>query len=325
MVERVYNNIYRIGVELPGNPLKELNSYFIRGDEYDLLIDTGFRMQACQKALEEGLKELHSDKKRRRVLITHVHADHSGMADLFRGPDQLIYMSEQDLQYRYYLDSKPAMEHWLRFLDEGFPRDLFDLQEKQNPAFSRGMPSFHSGMCPLHDGERLQVGDYELEMILVPGHTPGNSMFYIRREKIMFTGDHVLFDITPNITCWPVMPDALGSYLESLEKALQYSVKLALPGHRQTGDYEERIAGLKAHHQRRLNEALKIIRANPGITGYQTASRMKWKIRAAGWEGFPLTQKWFAMGECLSHLDHLLRIGAVRKQMKDQVFTYYAN
>ena len=48
MVEEVYRNIYRIGVVLPGNPLRELNSYFIRGEQSDLLIDTGFRRPACR-------------------------------------------------------------------------------------------------------------------------------------------------------------------------------------------------------------------------------------------------------------------------------------
>ncbi len=99
MIEELYRNIYRIGVPLKGNPLKELNSYFIRGEESDLLIDTGFRTEDCAKALEAGLKELHSDKDRRDVYITHLHADHSGLADRFVGENRKIYMSEPDLVF----------------------------------------------------------------------------------------------------------------------------------------------------------------------------------------------------------------------------------
>jgi glyoxylase-like metal-dependent hydrolase (beta-lactamase superfamily II) len=97
MIEEVYKNIYRIGVVLPGNPLKELNSYFIRGKDSDLLIDTGFRRPVCREALEQGLRELESDPARRDVLATHLHSDHSGMADLFTGPDRCIYMSAVDI------------------------------------------------------------------------------------------------------------------------------------------------------------------------------------------------------------------------------------
>ena len=71
MVEEVAKNIYRIGVPLPNNPLKELNSYFIRGKDSDLLIDTGFRCDTCFQALAAGLDALHSEPTRRDVLITH--------------------------------------------------------------------------------------------------------------------------------------------------------------------------------------------------------------------------------------------------------------
>ncbi len=50
MIEELYPGIFRIGVVLPGNPLRELNSYFIRGEESDLLIDTGFRRPAGRRS-----------------------------------------------------------------------------------------------------------------------------------------------------------------------------------------------------------------------------------------------------------------------------------
>ena len=73
MIEEVAKNIYRIGVVLPENPLKELNSYFIRGKEQDLLIDTGFRREECQRALAKGLEELGSDRKSTRLNSSHIH------------------------------------------------------------------------------------------------------------------------------------------------------------------------------------------------------------------------------------------------------------
>ena len=51
MVEQIAKDIYRIEVPLPNNPLRSLNSYFLRGEERDLLIDTGFRRPVCQAAL----------------------------------------------------------------------------------------------------------------------------------------------------------------------------------------------------------------------------------------------------------------------------------
>ena len=51
MPEEIMQNIHRIPVPLPGNPLKELNAYLIRGKDRNLLIDTGFRQPAWEEAL----------------------------------------------------------------------------------------------------------------------------------------------------------------------------------------------------------------------------------------------------------------------------------
>ena len=325
MVEEVYRNIYRIGVVLPGNPLRELNSYFIRGEQSDLLIDTGFRRPACQEALEAGLQELGSDPARRDVLITHLHSDHSGMADLFSGPDRRIYMSDVDMGIlkRFQLQKDPQVLHQ-RFIDEGFPLDLLKEIHRTNPAITEKMPEADPRLYAINDGDKIQAGSYTLETLLVPGHTPGNTMFYIRKEQVMFTGDHILFDITPNITHWRGLSDSLGDYLDQLRRVRDLPVKLALPGHRKPGNYRERIDSLLEHHKKRLSNALTIVQDNPGMTAYEIAGIMRWKIRAADWSSFPVIQKWFAVGECLSHLDYLKERGYVKYEIVDGVKKYYS-
>ena len=63
MVNEVAKNIYSIEVDLPENPLRWLNSYFISGgtDGRNLVIDTGFNRPECHEALLGGLKELNAD------------------------------------------------------------------------------------------------------------------------------------------------------------------------------------------------------------------------------------------------------------------------
>ena len=185
------------------------------------------------------------------------------------------------------------------------------------------MPEMDPRLTPLRDGDVLRVGSFALETFLVPGHTPGTCRFYLREQGILFTGDHVLFDITPNITSWPEIDDSLGSYIDQLRRVRDRPVRLALPGHRQTGDFRRRVDELLVHHERRLAEALSIIRANPGLCGYEIAGRMKWKIRAADWDSFPLIQKWFATGECLSHLDYLRKRGIVSRIQEGGRLCYY--
>ena len=63
MTECISEGLYRIPVPLPGNPLRELNSYLLRGRERSLLIDTGFRQEEGRRALFAGLAELDVDPR----------------------------------------------------------------------------------------------------------------------------------------------------------------------------------------------------------------------------------------------------------------------
>jgi hypothetical protein len=51
---------------------------------------------------------------------------------------------------------------------------------------------------------------------------------------------------------------------------------------------------------------------------------MKWRIRAKNWEEFPVTQKWFAVGEAMAHLDHLIAGAHIERRIKGKIGTYFA-
>ena len=79
-----------------------------------------------------------------------------------------------------------------------------------NPAVRYKLDQVDDRFVPIEAGWKYTVGDYTLEMISVPGHTPGNAMFWAKKQGIMFTGDHILFDISPNITSWLESEDSAG-------------------------------------------------------------------------------------------------------------------
>jgi hypothetical protein len=87
-----------------------------------------------------------------------------------------------------------------------------------------------------------------------------------------------------------------------------------LPAHRESGNFKERIDALLDHHEVRLAEALSIVAREPGRTCYEIASQMKWRIRGGGWDSFPLSQLYFAVGETRSHLRHLEVRGEVKTE-----------
>ncbi len=323
MPEEILRNLYRIKVPLPGNPLKELNSYLFRDEKRSLLIDTGFNQPECREALFHALDELGVDRDKLDVLGTHLHYDHIGLVTQVVGRDGVIYVGEKDSQWispQYYWDYWNLMDR--RFLMEGFPQEGLDQLVTTNPARVLGPELGWTNYRTITGGDKFYLGGHELEVIDAPGHTPGQICLWIPKEKVMLTADHILFDITPNIAMWPQMEDALGSYLDSLRKFDTYDVALALPGHRESGEYHARIGELLAHHRRRIAECLSVVRAIPGGTAYEIAGRMTWEIRARNWKEFPLTQQWFAVCEGLSHLDYLRKRGKVERVLDGGVHRY---
>lgn len=320
--EQLAENLYTFPIRLPENPLKWLNCYVIRGlpGERSLLIDTGFNRAECLEDLMRGMEELKMKPEETDVFFTHLHADHTGNAAALQKLGSRLLMSATDIRSLQQFD-RGAMR--LRMLREGMPAGVLEATLANNQGRRFSSPPFEAE--PLQDGDRLCCGGYELTCLLTPGHTPGHLCLYAPGQQVLFTGDHVLFDITPNITWWTDQEDALGVYLESLMKIRDLPVKLALPGHRNIGSLtlRERTEQLLAHHERRLNEAERIGRENPGICAYEIAGRMTWKIRARSWEEFPTGQKWFAMGEAFAHLDHLCRQGRIRAEENEAGEVFY--
>lgn len=325
MSEEILPHIYRISVPLKGNPLRELNSYLIRGKERNLLIDTGFRQDPCREALEAGLKELGVRRENTDILLTHLHSDHSGLAPEFVGENRDIFISAIDERM---LNVHERERRWIKidesYLRAGFPQEHLRTLSHSVPARSMAPPEYE-GYRLLSHGDVLEANGYRLSALHTPGHTPGHMCFWMEEQGVMFTGDHVLFDITPNITAWVGIKNSLKDYLDSLAYIRSFDVKLALPGHRATGDFKRRIDELLVHHEARLAECLDRVREYPGMTVYETASRMTWKIRADNWESFPENQKWFAVGECMSHLDYLREAGLVHREFDGSADHYFAS
>ena len=143
MPQEIIPNLYQLRVPLPGNPLKELNAYLIRGKDRCLLVDTGFWQEACRQALFAQLGELGLGPGDVDVLLTHLHSDHSGLAPEAVGERGTIFVSAVD---RPSLDCtrQQRARNWdgltARFAREGFPPDLLADMEHTNPARSMAPP-----------------------------------------------------------------------------------------------------------------------------------------------------------------------------------------
>lgn len=321
--EQVAADIYRIPVPLPGNPLRNLNAYLVRGEERSLLIDTGFRMPACRSAIEEALHELNVSMDQTDIFLTHLHSDHTGLAPELAAPSSRVFISEID---RSFMPGCFDRFDWnLSYRDmiaNGFPAQVLEETRKNNPAAVYAAGPFDRYET-IGEGDELHYGGYCLKPIATPGHTPGHLCLYIPEEQILFLGDHVLFDITPNITSWLGIRNSLADYRDSLKKIQALPVRLPLPAHRTVHtDLSARIDALLQHHEQRCAEVLYILCRYPESSGYEIAGRMTWSIRCRDWNDFPAGQKYFAVGEALAHIDDLIDRGLVERTVRAGKYFY---
>ncbi|MFX4262801.1 MBL fold metallo-hydrolase [Pelotomaculum propionicicum] len=299
---------------LPGNPLKALNSYLIEGPERSLLIDTGFNQEECRTALFDGLKSLGASLDQTDIFITHLHADHCGLVSAVATDKNVVYCSEVDARR---INWGLSPEYWpenLSFVASyGFPLREFGAALLKHPG-QKYSPDTEHDFSIVREGDILEVGDYRFTIVETPGHTPGHICLYEPDKKMLISGDHILGNISPNITMfYKGLPDPLGQYLRSLDKIDRMEIGLVLPGHRQViGDVHKRIAELKHHYENRLNEVLTVL-GDEIMSAYQVAAGITWDLSYTSWEQFPLEQMWFATGEAISHLEHLRQQDKVRR------------
>ncbi len=322
MITKVIDNLYKVDIPLPKNPLKSTNSYILVSKDRNLVIDTGMNRKECFTVLKAVFEELALDLSKTDFFITHMHADHGGLVSEFITPTSKVYCSEKD---SYIINLGRDEGYWGRtknFLRQnGFPEEILDEAINNHPGYkycARGPLDF----IILQEDDVLDIGDYHLKVFSTPGHTQGHLCLYEPHKKLFFSGDHLLNDITPNISLFADKVNPLQEYLKSLDKTSQLDISLVLPGHRRIfTDYQGRIKELKLHHKARTQEVLDIL-SRQALNGYQVSSKMTWDLTYKTFEEFPVQQKWFATGEGLAHIKYLIDQCLVERTVVDGMYLY---
>lgn len=165
----------------------------------------------------------------------------------------------------------------------------------------------------LDGSESYSTGAANLQAVWTPGHTPGHLCFYDRDRRILFTGDHILPIITSNVSMRMTTDgDPLGDYLASVAKVGALDVGLVLPAHEHHfDDLPGRVAELEKHHEARLTAVVNATEGGSPKNAYQVAEGVPWDV--GSWEEMDDFLHRAAMGETLSHLEHLSRKGDVTR------------
>ena len=161
----------------------------------------------------------------------------------------------------------------------------------------------------LKGGETLETAYGKLEVLWTPGHAPGHICLYSPSRRVLFSGDTILKDITPNIA-WLPGQDALGEYLRSLQALIPYEIDQVLPSHGMPfAGHREWIAETTVHHEERCQQLLK------GADQFRTAHDLMPSVWSREFSHFHYH---FAIGEVLAHMVYLEVAGRVERRMNGQ-------
>ncbi|UUZ89497.1 MBL fold metallo-hydrolase [Paenibacillus sp. P25] len=233
-----HGGVLQVKVPLPF-PLRWVNSYLLRGADGWTLIDPGLRTEAAEALWEAVLASFGiAGGDICRIVLTHHHPDHYGLAGWFQersGAPVLLSAAGLEQVRRLWGGGRPMTEQLLAlFREHGLPAELEAPMREHMDGFVPSV-SPRPEVTLLAAGETVRLGNEDYVAIHTPGHAAGHLCLYRAETETMFCGDHVLPQISPNVSYLPggIDENPLASYLDSLERISRCAVKLAFPGHRE--------------------------------------------------------------------------------------------
>lgn len=292
--------------------LDHINLWMLRGPDGWTVIDTGYHNAATRSAWDELLPH-HAPLE--RIVVTHCHPDHFGHAGWFTSAFGLpLYMTEAE-----YLTG-----HALYESTSGYGADalanlyrLHGLDAGRLEAISSRPSGYRKAITPppktfrrIVHGDVLQLGCHAWRVIVGYGHAPEHASLYCETLGLLVSGDMLLPKISTNTSVWTTEPDGdpVAQFLTSIRGFTELpDDTLVLPSHGMPfRGIRARVEALDAHHAERLEELL------GACDEPRTAAEI---LPVLFRRELDTHQLFFAMGEAIAHLNHLLHRGRVERSM----------
>lgn len=299
------------------------------------VIDTGVWNEATRQAWRLLIANRFNGLPILRVLCTHFHPDHVGLAAwLCKGLEENRWTAPLWMNYAEYAaariwsgsgvsgtvsdTSADFINMAGHFYRHGIhePETLEKLKERRNhyPSLVPEVPASFRRIFP---NESIRIGDHHWHVIAGYGHSPEHCALYCEGLNLLISGDMVLPKISTNMSVWAQEPDAdpLKLYLDSLHayETLPDDV-LVLPSHgkpfgaapgTRAGGIKTRLEQLREHHKERLEETLQAC---------ETPKHASQVLPVLFKRELDLHQLTFALGETIAHLNHLWHAGGLRRK-----------
>jgi glyoxylase-like metal-dependent hydrolase (beta-lactamase superfamily II) len=322
---RIAEDVLWFRVPLP-MVLNHVNAYALRDADGWTLIDTGLDTSRTRALWEAALAGPLAGLPVRRMIVTHHHPDHVGLAGWFqaRGAEVCMPRTAWLMARMLVLDEQPlpsaeTLAHWQ---GAGMDPALLDKRRAERPFnFCDVVHPLPLGFTRLHDGGSIRMGGRDWDIRFGQGHAPDHATFWSRDDHLVIGGDQLLATISPNLGVYATEPgaDPVGEWLESCAgfQPLARADHLVLPGHKLpfTG-LPDRLRHLIDNHHGALQRLCDHLANGPFSAVECFAPLFKREIDEGSYG--------LALVEAVAHLNHLLAQGAVaRVRRADGAWAYH--
>jgi len=305
--------------------LKAINVWAIEDGAGWTIVDTGLRTHESAQGWRNAFASALAGKPVTRVICTHMHPDHVGLAGwiLRKFPDARLWMTRLEYITCRMLTAdtgREAPEDGVRFYKAaGWDDASIEAYRTRFGGFGRGLYPLPDSYHRLTDGDTVQIGAHAWRVVVGCGHSPEHACLYCPELKLLISGDQVLPRISSNVSVHPTEPDAdpLTDWLTSLArvKAQVPDDVLVLPAHNEPfHGLHARIDHLIGGHERglaRLESRLAEPKRAVDVFGALFARHIGPDLLG------------MATGEALAHLNCLWRRGRAEPSLDAEGVTWW--
>ncbi|MCQ8895777.1 MBL fold metallo-hydrolase [Limnobacter humi] len=307
--------------------LDHINVWLIEEAHQYTLVDTGAGLPNVAALWEDIEQTLFAHKPLGRIIVTHAHPDHIGMAGpLARKHGVQVHMSSAEyFMARGLCANLPGFDaHSLAtfMASHGLAHEekAEETQKARGGLFARLVPEPPLSFQRIQHGDELIIGNQTWRCMAGFGHSPEHISLVCESLGVMISGDMLLPTISTNVSVYAIEPEGnpLLAFLKSVQAMATLPDRLmVLPSHGVPfKGIHDRCAQLLRHHDHRLNELLDALKAQP-LSARQAISVL-FKREMDG------HQMSFAMGEAVAHLHYLWRKGLAQRTQQNGVWVFEA-
>lgn len=296
--------------------LDHVNVYaFDEGDSWTI-VDTGFASKRSRSIWEKLLSGPLSGKPVSRLIGTHHHPDHIGLAGWFieRGAELCMARTGWLMARMLTLDvqSVPSPEAVTFYSRAGMEAAVLEKRKTERPFnFADCVVPLPQGYTRLVEGKTIEFAGRTWDIRMGNGHAPEHVTLWSREDGIVIGGDQLLLSISPNLGVYPTEPEAdpVADWIDSCEKFQPFAKddQLILGGHKLPYfGLPKRLEQMILNHHEAL-ERLEAFLDTPKSAGQCFIPLFKRKI-GGGEYGLALV-------EAVAHLNHLHQTSRVTREI----------